>query len=260
VDGRADLWSLGIILHELLTCSLPFEADSLAGTLAAIAADDPLPLRAVAPDAPEPLEGVILTCLAKAPKERFASVAELATALAPFAPEDGLVRARRISRLLGAAISSPPEAAATPRPASDSATSGTVPSWEGETEAQPRRAGMLGWRPAAASAIVVASTVAFFAFRGQPEVRSPVPAASTRSAVASGSTGVEASPPSNPAAALQSAPIAPALSASGDSNAPARPPAKGGPPKPHTGAPPAGTTRPKTKPKDPNDDGTTDRK
>jgi serine/threonine protein kinase len=85
VDGRADVWSLGAILHRLLTGRPPFEAETAAAVLAMIVADAPTPLRARRPDAPVELEAVVLRCLERDLSKRFPSVDELARALLPFA-------------------------------------------------------------------------------------------------------------------------------------------------------------------------------
>jgi len=86
VDTRTDIWSLGSILFELLTREQPFNADSPLALLAAVVSD-PLPsIREKRPDVPAELEAVIAKCLEKKPENRYQTVAELADALAPFAP------------------------------------------------------------------------------------------------------------------------------------------------------------------------------
>ncbi len=86
VDTRTDIWSLGSILFELLTRGPPFHADSPLALLAAVVSD-PLPsIRENRPDVPAELEAVIAKCLEKKPENRYQTVAELAFALAPFAP------------------------------------------------------------------------------------------------------------------------------------------------------------------------------
>jgi serine/threonine-protein kinase len=81
VDERSDVWSLGIILHELLTGATPFTASTISGLLAAIAADAPLSLRSFLPHAPVELEKVIFGCLEKDVDRRIPSVAVLAKRL-----------------------------------------------------------------------------------------------------------------------------------------------------------------------------------
>jgi serine/threonine-protein kinase len=85
VDRRTDVWSLGIILHKLLSGHLAFESESVGAHLAAIVADPPTPLRQHRADAPEGLEVAILRCLQKDLALRFQNVGQLAVALAPFA-------------------------------------------------------------------------------------------------------------------------------------------------------------------------------
>lgn len=87
VDNRSDIWSLGIILHELITGSTPFVGESLSGVCAAVVADPPAKLRDALPDAPPELERIILWCLEKDPNRRPASVRDLVKALRPFAAE-----------------------------------------------------------------------------------------------------------------------------------------------------------------------------
>jgi serine/threonine-protein kinase len=88
VDQRADVWSLGVTLYELLAGVPPFRADTTPGVLAAVVADPPPSLQKARPEIPEELEGVILKCLAKNPADRYADMASLAAALAPFVGDE----------------------------------------------------------------------------------------------------------------------------------------------------------------------------
>jgi serine/threonine-protein kinase len=81
LDGRADLWSLGVIAHELLVGRPPFEAEGVP-LLCSLVLSGPTPgLRDKRPDAPAALERVILRCLEKAREERYADADALRAAL-----------------------------------------------------------------------------------------------------------------------------------------------------------------------------------
>lgn len=81
VDGRSDLYALGIVAFLLLSGRLPFEAETATAVLVAHGAHDPPQLRDVAPHVPERLAEIVDRCLAKDPDDRFASCAAFAEVL-----------------------------------------------------------------------------------------------------------------------------------------------------------------------------------
>jgi eukaryotic-like serine/threonine-protein kinase len=101
VDARADVWALGTILHELISGTPTYVADTVPGLLAMIVADSPPPLTASRPDAPAEIEAAIFRCLEKDRDRRFANVAELARSIERFASPESRPLVRRIARVLG---------------------------------------------------------------------------------------------------------------------------------------------------------------
>ena len=101
-DERSDIWALGSTVYELLTTRPPFEAESLSGLCAAIAADEPVALRQRREDLPVELEQVVMRCLEKDPDRRYQNVAELARALGPFASPEAQASVARVSKIVEA--------------------------------------------------------------------------------------------------------------------------------------------------------------
>lgn len=81
VDGRADIFSVGVVLYQWLTRRFPFEGDAATEIISKILTNEPIPPRLLNPEIPPELEAVILKALAKEPSQRYQTAAELHVAL-----------------------------------------------------------------------------------------------------------------------------------------------------------------------------------
>lgn len=103
VDHRSDLWSLGVVLFELLTGHSAFAGETVTQVCARVLEASPSRLGDHCGGAPPGLSEVIERCLMKDPAHRFQSAAELANALLPFAPARARLHAERATSVLRAA-------------------------------------------------------------------------------------------------------------------------------------------------------------
>ncbi len=90
IDGRADVYSMGVVLFELLTNARPFNASSEPALLQAILTLPPPLPRTLNPNTPDLLQEITLRALQKDPKERFTSAEEMATALEDYLSTAGM--------------------------------------------------------------------------------------------------------------------------------------------------------------------------
>jgi serine/threonine protein kinase len=85
-DARTDIYSLGVVLYQLVTGRLPFEAHTLWGLRTKILTARPVPPDRLNPAVPASLSEICQRCLARVPDDRFPSAADLAAALRRVVP------------------------------------------------------------------------------------------------------------------------------------------------------------------------------
>ncbi len=96
VDHRTDLWSLGVVLYELLTGETAYSPEqSLTEVIACILEQPPPTVRAMRPDVPPALDDIVAHCMERDRDVRFQNAAELAIALMPLAPRHSRMKVER---------------------------------------------------------------------------------------------------------------------------------------------------------------------
>jgi serine/threonine-protein kinase len=81
IDARTDIFSLGVMLYEMVAGRAPFDGTTMSDIIAAILKDEPPPLTAQVPDAPPALVQIINRCLQKEREARYATARDLAREL-----------------------------------------------------------------------------------------------------------------------------------------------------------------------------------
>ena len=100
-DPRSDIWSMGVVMYQMLAGRPPFEAETYAELVMKVGMEPPAPLHVALPPG---LDTIVLRCLEKDPKHRIQTVGELARMIAPYAsdPMSAQQSAERSTRILTA--------------------------------------------------------------------------------------------------------------------------------------------------------------
>jgi eukaryotic-like serine/threonine-protein kinase len=119
VDHRTDIWSLGVVLFELLTGRAAFAGETVTQVCALVLESTPPRLGDHCHTAPDELGRIVERCLSKDPARRYQTAAELAVALLPFAPSRARLHAERaqsVLRVRPSTLRSEPPASTMPVP------------------------------------------------------------------------------------------------------------------------------------------------
>ncbi|MDF2692188.1 MAG: Serine/threonine protein kinase PrkC, regulator of stationary phase, partial [Labilithrix sp.] len=103
IDGRADIWSIGIVAYEMLSGDPPFDGAGVGEIFAAILEQVPAPLTEKNPKITQELSDIVAKCLCRDPNERWEDVGKLARALAPFGSEAQAPLVERADQVLARA-------------------------------------------------------------------------------------------------------------------------------------------------------------
>jgi serine/threonine-protein kinase len=150
VDARSDIWSVGVVLYEVLTGQRPFRGETVLAICADVMNREPDPPSTHNAEIPPELDEVVLQCISRDPKARYSDIGELAGALADFGSPASRGAAKRVQNILLAPV--PEEASNPSAPSALSAAPASVVSKSARRRLKPQTAlalvaalGLLVW-------------------------------------------------------------------------------------------------------------------
>jgi serine/threonine-protein kinase len=239
-DPRSDIWSIGVVMYQLITGRVPFSGESYAELVLKVGLEPPAPIQVPLPPG---LGDVVMRCIEKDPAQRYQSVGELARSLAPFATDPAAAaqsagRALRILQQRGAqqGMQASPLAAggglAVPIPLSPAQltprswppSQGTTSVSQGAGQVTVRTRSARGWLIASVAGLCVLAAVGGYAISqlsrpddrsGETRVHAPEPAAAPSApAAAAAPAAPTSSAPSTAPSASPTTPSAPSAAPS----------------------------------------------
>jgi serine/threonine protein kinase len=216
VDPRTDVWSMGVVLYELLSGRKPFLGEQFLEVIHQILTFDPPPLTTLRPDLPTKLVAAVESAMKKDLRERLPSVVALAEALAPFVGARGAAESPRSAQAFEPTLATPGTHVGIGGPAPDARASGVegeksgVPATSAPTSRGSRKIAL------AVGALVVLAAAVVLGFVRRPAVGVAPPTASPATTARTAPAPIPLPAAPSPAPAVPVPTPAPPEESSGD--------------------------------------------